>query len=386
MQELFAHAQSFGELATRTRPNLNDVGKVLDLFGVSTGSLEEYLHKEVELFSTAERRSSIYKIHKRIRKSKEEATKAATISSPPGEADCLKLIKSMLAYRKETHDLLSNANKAGESDSEFEQVEEQTTGDNNDGVLTSAAVDSTGMDIDGNENNAIVSHPKSPASSGLSRNESAISLATNTKPATEPTQQKGVNVSKKDSEKEAEEPSDSAQENEDDILISPKVPDHIPEHLPELPSSHTYRQTPVFPKRSTDTFLIRKQKTEQGRQAEENLQKLVLISRSNLSLSKSIGVNNVSDSKAQESTQKRSSTASSEEDTAPNGGRDKKSPQKAIDRLTMMFPPANYQKASNRQKFGYIDAAKIVGGGNDGVATNVLTSKAQSATTPAAST
>ncbi|KAJ2793121.1 hypothetical protein H4R21_006018 [Coemansia helicoidea] len=59
------------------------------------------------------------------------------------------------------------------------------------------------------------------------------------------------------------------------LLPSPSLPDYIPTHCPLFPSPHTYRQTPVFPKREQDFFRTRMHKAEQSRQAEENLQRLI---------------------------------------------------------------------------------------------------------------
>ncbi|KAJ2684211.1 hypothetical protein H4R19_006914, partial [Coemansia spiralis] len=59
------------------------------------------------------------------------------------------------------------------------------------------------------------------------------------------------------------------------LLPSLSLPDYIPPHCPLFPSPHTYRQTPVFPKREQDFFRTRMHKAEQSRQAEENLQRLI---------------------------------------------------------------------------------------------------------------
>jgi len=50
---------------------------------------------------------------------------------------------------------------------------------------------------------------------------------------------------------------------------------HIPKHFPELPSKHTYKATPDFPKCEHDPRKVREQATEEGRLGEEALRRLV---------------------------------------------------------------------------------------------------------------
>ncbi|WEW60232.1 hypothetical protein PRK78_005717 [Emydomyces testavorans] len=54
-----------------------------------------------------------------------------------------------------------------------------------------------------------------------------------------------------------------------------QIHSYIPKHFPKFPSRHTYRDTPVYTKRETDTRKVREQATEEGRLAEEALRKLV---------------------------------------------------------------------------------------------------------------
>jgi len=56
----------------------------------------------------------------------------------------------------------------------------------------------------------------------------------------------------------------------------------VPKHFPDLPSKHTYKETPEFPDREQDPRKIREKATEEGRLGEEALRRLVGASSSGL--------------------------------------------------------------------------------------------------------
>lgn len=49
----------------------------------------------------------------------------------------------------------------------------------------------------------------------------------------------------------------------------------VPKHFPDLPSKHTYKATPEYPKREQDPRKVRERATEEGRLGEEALRRLV---------------------------------------------------------------------------------------------------------------
>lgn len=55
---------------------------------------------------------------------------------------------------------------------------------------------------------------------------------------------------------------------------------YIPKHFPDLPSRHTYQQTPVFTRREADPRKVREQATEEGRLGEEALRRLARAGKS----------------------------------------------------------------------------------------------------------
>ncbi|KAJ1815101.1 hypothetical protein LPJ75_002491, partial [Coemansia sp. RSA 2598] len=165
--------------------------------------------------------------------------------------------------------------------------------------------------------------------------------------------------------------SDSAQPeravaDEVEILLLPKktLPGYIPTQCPAFPSPHTYKHTPVFPKREQDFFRNRMHKAEQSRQAEENLQRLIsgpvaaeaAVSAS-VSASESapettptpadqgeVGINPTSSSTDQ--AQHPEPAESSSENAQPA----KQHSQQARKRILQLFPPANFRNADKRTR------------------------------------
>ena len=54
-----------------------------------------------------------------------------------------------------------------------------------------------------------------------------------------------------------------------------EVRTYVPKHFPELPSKHTYKTTPEYPKYEQDPRKVREKATEEGRLGEEALRRLV---------------------------------------------------------------------------------------------------------------
>ncbi|KAI9479294.1 hypothetical protein BX667DRAFT_261364 [Coemansia mojavensis] len=112
----------------------------------------------------------------------------------------------------------------------------------------------------------------------------------------------------------------------------------IPAQCPPFPSPHTYKQTPVFPKREQDFFRTRMHKAEQSRQAEENLQRLISgpqFDRSTLI-----------------STANNGSVNGSPVETAQAMAVDQQATAKrnACKRILQLFPPANFRDISKRSR------------------------------------
>lgn len=65
-------------------------------------------------------------------------------------------------------------------------------------------------------------------------------------------------------------------------LLEPLVaqpPSYIPSHFPQLPPSHAWRQTPVFPEREKDARRMRERATEESLLAEQALRKLAAAAK-----------------------------------------------------------------------------------------------------------
>ncbi|KAJ2841549.1 hypothetical protein J3B02_005856, partial [Coemansia erecta] len=63
MQSMFAQVHAYAEHATRTRPNMNDVGRALDERHISVAHLDAYLSSERELCQTPSIAAAITRLH-----------------------------------------------------------------------------------------------------------------------------------------------------------------------------------------------------------------------------------------------------------------------------------------------------------------------------------
>ena len=190
-------------------------------------------------------------------------------SHQPSDTDPLELIKQMLKYRSERNNFQGNGDMVSiASDSEFEHPADHDT--------------STEV----NMSDLVHPHVNEPATGGDEHGEIAIEHTfASSKENTSENPPEIIAISKpkgqeSSEDKEKGESGPSKRLKEEEYIIVPQSPDYIPKHLPHLPSAHTYRQTPVFPTRNKDIFNLRRRKTEQSRQAEENLQRLITVARS----------------------------------------------------------------------------------------------------------
>ncbi|KAJ2700913.1 hypothetical protein FB645_004839 [Coemansia sp. IMI 203386] len=146
--------------------------------------------------------------------------------------------------------------------------------------------------------------------------------------------------------------SDQADADEVEQLLLPTtaLPEYVPVQCPLFPNPHTYKHTPVFPKREEDFFRNRMHKAEQSRQAEENLQRLI---------SGPIAAESAATSPAPADETGAGPPNPSvtldfpQEPTEPNDQSAqpaKRSPQQARKRILQLFPPANFRSADKRTR------------------------------------
>ncbi|KAJ2848197.1 hypothetical protein J3B02_004002, partial [Coemansia erecta] len=150
------------------------------------------------------------------------------------------------------------------------------------------------------------------------------------------------------------------------LLPTKSLPEYIPVQCPAFPSPHTFKHTPVFPKREQDFFRNRMHKAEQSRQAEENLQRLIsgpIAVDAASTASASASAPESAPESAQVPTDKtgtgldHSSSLDTQhqhpgptEPSSKNTQPEKPNPQQARKRIFQLFPPANFRNADKRTR------------------------------------
>ncbi|KAJ2862102.1 transcription initiation factor TFIID subunit 8 [Coemansia aciculifera] len=391
MQSMFAQVHAYAEHATRTRPNLNDVGRALEERNVSVAQLDTYHRSEAELRLDPSISAAMAVLHRQ--------TDFLATDSPA--AACL-LGESRLFFDSKAEDLLRRLVASHKSSVEEQRRKEQaiqsavTAASNHAGVGLEPAISSldnsiatmhltgtgaanagrhvrrhtSGMmgddddddddededeeDDDEGEEDADF---EAPATSVMHTNPSIAIENTDMYDPHQPQLPRQIAAGGNDNDRPGQSGTMRIAETEpaieeepglagypvDDVerflLPTLVLPEHIPTQCPPFPSPHTYKQTPVLPEREQDFFRNRMHKAEQSRQAEENLQRLINGPRR--------------DHHSSLPTDDDTQVLAIASDVATGEGVQNK--QVARKRLEKLFPPANFRSTYKRTGLaGYI--------------------------------
>lgn len=284
MQNMFAQAHSYAEHATRAWPNMNDVVRTLEERNISAADLETYYHLDMVARANPQIASSVHDLCNRS-----SLTSSATVDE--------------------------NANAKAESMLRRLVFSHQHPG-------TAMAIDNEEEDED---EDAAFEAPNTELLRGNSLEPVAVASAAADIPV-------ALLMQKETTTGNQVEDFERRRMAETMVLLpEPILPEHIPEHLPNFPCPHTYKMSPVFPKREQDFFHTRVHKAEQSRQAEENLHRLI----SGPQLSSTTNDNNGTDSSDSLDQQELSTTKTS---------------KGARKRIQQLFPPAHFRDMGKRSR------------------------------------
>ncbi|KAJ2162749.1 hypothetical protein GGF46_000474 [Coemansia sp. RSA 552] len=347
MQNMFSHVHTYAEHATRTRPNMNDVGRALEERAVSTKQLYEYYQREKDARSQPPIDAAVAQLHNQasiLDVSDIEAAHSQNSTAAFSDRRAEDLLCRLVGFSKEREDARRAEKHKAQEGGEAQDMGSTAGSGLRDGDRHgyTAAGAAGGGDIDADEDDAEFEAPDMGGMHSLFDGPRGPDAA----PDTEEDTQRADSASE-----QADEPADQQQEAPDNeaetsqmlpppdaietmLLPLAKLPEHIPAQFPPFPSPHTYRQTPVYPKREQDFFRTRMHKAEQSRQAEENLQRL--ISRSHAHQSGQAEPSAGGDAQADVHSSKGLSSSD-----------DGLSAQK---RILDLFPPANFRDAPKRTR------------------------------------
>ncbi|KAJ2655593.1 transcription initiation factor TFIID subunit 8 [Coemansia sp. RSA 1200] len=345
MQGMFAQVHAYAEHATRTRPNMNDVGRALEERTVSISQLNSYLDKELDACAESGVTSVICRLNQQARaldgsdllmgcmaddssrmffddnaeailrkvveyrvkaaeeraendRQKEQALRATfqetEMAAFSGAQQSLEAERNVAVdkEKQEQRKVRIDASSYAFQDSDDDDSDKDAEGEE-DGDFEAPAVDITRITetlsfVNPTSHVAERAMDKSASTAGKVQSlhgadapmlSSSLATADHIDDPSPEHQQmeqskatNGNNVRNGDAELLAKH---QVHEVERVLLSSSTLPPYIPQHCPPFPSPHTYKRTPVFPKREQDFFRTRMHKAEQSRQAEENLQRLI---------------------------------------------------------------------------------------------------------------
>ncbi|KAI8320481.1 hypothetical protein GQ54DRAFT_263466 [Martensiomyces pterosporus] len=385
MQSVFSQVHAYAEHATRTRPNMNDVGRALEQRHVSASQLDAYYQSEMEARTQPQILTAVDDLQKQAaRLSATEAAASAQQNSESGvffanSAETLlrKLVdhhKSTAAAQRsrerQTHAAVANhssvnmrtSSAAGSSTRANRhsagEIGGNINGDNdddgNDDDDDEAEEDA---DFEAPEASFLHLQPSAPADSNTSIASERRLQPSKNEGQEQQQQQHSVAADRDSAAVDALQPehaADTAIAEQDDelervLLPPPTLPEYIPAQCPLFPSPHTYKQTPVFPKREQDLFRTRIHKAEQSRQAEENLQRLISGAHINPCLPGSAdSISPPSPAERADCTAGAEAKAAEQKETAAASVGGKHS--SARQRIQSLFPPANFRNAHKRAR------------------------------------
>ncbi|KAJ2452906.1 hypothetical protein EV183_002575 [Coemansia sp. RSA 2336] len=292
MQNMFSHVHAYAEHATRTRPNMNDVARALEERMTSVPQLEAYYQKEKQTISAVKSQGVFSD------STADNSTEQAPFTDTRAEELLCKLVEFHKARveKQKAQDLSDSAMYDDEDDEDFE----------------------------------------APELGGMPTEESSAKANATHNSEDEPQ----VADQKLESADEQAGPKQEASADaiEKMLLPSSVLPDYIPVQCPPFPSPHTYKQTPVFPKREQDFFRTRMHKAEQSRQAEENLQRLI----SGPQFDRNTLISAANDGSANGSPVETAQAMPVDPQAAAK--------RNARKRILQLFPPANFRDISKRSR------------------------------------
>ncbi|KAJ2229229.1 transcription initiation factor TFIID subunit 8 [Coemansia sp. RSA 353] len=262
MQTMFAHVHAYAEHATRTRPNMNDVGRALDERRVSVGQLDSYRRTEAQIRSQPAVEAAVLRLHEQAEKwtSADSSSMGAFVDTRAED-----LLQKLIGFHSAQVERTSVVHEVPATSVETEPVR-----------TAASKVSSRGFDEEDDDDD------EDDDFEAPELNSMHLPLAADSEPMA-------------DSGAEADDTHPHGSDTVDNVPVpapvkaAPKIqdeistmlkrpttlPPHVPAQCPQFPSPHTYKQTPVYPEREQDFFRTRMHKAEQSRQAEENLQRLI---------------------------------------------------------------------------------------------------------------
>ncbi|PIA17775.1 hypothetical protein COEREDRAFT_91513 [Coemansia reversa NRRL 1564] len=386
IQNMLSQVHAYAEHATRTRPNMNDVGRALEERSVTVSQLDAYYHGEMVASQQPTIASAIDLLRRQATALTDHeqpnmiyaGSRSGVFFGNTSEDLLRKLVKyhkddrkqlSTGVHREDRHGNQSvdrdhsdtmatqltlasteytSSSMSADANSKGDRIAVGSNDDDDDDGEEDAdfeAPDISSMHLHYSEATVLggaeevqgpqVLNGETEASGSRALDEEAI-------PADDAVQGDGFPPGSEIGQGSARPPTTPQPKDAIEIMLLPPpiLPEHIPSQCPLFPSPHTYRQTPVFPKREQDFFRTRMHKAEQSRQAEENLQRLIS------------GPYVAEDTGALDATQPPDTTSESGDRGSDNiaSNQDAQLGHRAQKRIMHLFPPANFRHVRKRTR------------------------------------
>ncbi|KAJ2551785.1 hypothetical protein EV175_003562 [Coemansia sp. RSA 1933] len=404
---MFAQVHAYAEHATRTRPNMNDVGRALEERSITTSQLDSYLNNESAARDDPAVASVVRQLNQQAQaldsgSGNPSSEHSSAFFNDAAESILRKLVESHVKAEEERMEnermkdqarkdasrvdsapsapqkpLDSDADGKSSADAQIPEqrrvrinIDSYSDHESDPGELTgNIRGGESDDDIEGEEDadfeapavntTHISGTPASSDATSRHVSETIQQDVTDGGAAGSPQNQPEDKGDSRDGETKPAAKQQREHEVERVLLPSFTLPPYIPRHCPPFPSPHTYKRTPVFPEREQDFFRNRMHKAEQSRQAEENLQRLISDPR--------VDQNRIlpSDGSHAKRRRRRSSTAesinetesvgavntdASQADLTPAIEPNRKNTAKHTARKVIqnLFPPANFRNVHKR--------------------------------------
>ncbi|KAJ1766085.1 hypothetical protein IW140_006306 [Coemansia sp. RSA 1813] len=380
---MFAQVHAYAEHATRTRPNMNDVGRALEERNISTSQLNSYFNSESAACTDPAVASAVFQLNQQARAldigglppAHMTINEASVFFDDAAESMLRKLVESRVKTEEERAErelqkeqarkIASQANMAssrpqhGPDTDGSMSIDKRVPGQRRvrinvdsytdqesdaEEAIGNIGGDEIDDDVEGEEDADFeapvvnIAHISEASDAMLGDNDS-------TRESVQPEQQTPEDESNVQGKEVVELPAKQrVYEVERVLLPSSALPPYIPSHCPPFPSPHTYKRTPVFPKREQDFFRNRVHKAEQSRQAEENLQRLISdphVDQNKILPSESMDV----DTEMSQTEVSSSSSRALQPSPADTSRQSKHNARKMIQNI---FPPANFRNMHKR--------------------------------------
>ncbi|KAJ2343066.1 transcription initiation factor TFIID subunit 8 [Coemansia erecta] len=293
MQTMFSHVHTYAEHATRTRPNMNDVGRALDERRVTVAQLDAYRQAE-SMVRVGEVEEAVGRLGGQASVLRRAGAECGGDGRMRAFVDTRAedVLRRLIGFHKERVEQRERAEGVGggdlgggaaDADDDEDEDEDFAAPELGSMHLPPAAVAEGGQTVTTSEGGQTVTTAEGGQAVTTAEDTHTANMAedTHTDNMAEDTHTdnmaEGDTAAVASSEGAASPAPKEAKPDEIERMLLPlsALPDHVPAQCPLFPSPHTYKQTPVFPKREQDFFRTRMHKAEQSRQAEENLQRLI---------------------------------------------------------------------------------------------------------------